>query len=215
MEEDLQERLPLGSPSICERRPVVHRSPERGPLVDPIPSPLLPFVEPPPQPKQRRIGHRDVLRGGFVVIVDLETHCPNEGDIFRPILGIENEVRDRLVRLVRDDRSGGRRCLRLPSPNLAGSLLEHRRPSLGRMEPAGDGVASIKNRHERLPPPSRHLTTNGDEVIEPLVLHGVEDRLGNDLRRAEEFQEHRAACSLAETKPCPRRSHGWSIFCDV
>ena len=152
----------------------------------------------------------------IVVIVDLETHRPNEGDIFRLILGIENEVRDWLVRLVWDDRSGGRRCLRLlPSPNLAGSLLEHHRPSLGRMEPAGDGVASIKNRHERLPPPSCHLTTNGDEVIEPLVLHGVEDRLGNDLRRAEEFQEYRAACSLAETKPCPRRCHRRSIFCDV
>ncbi len=48
MEEDLQEDLLLGSPSVCERRPVVHRSPKRGPLVDPIPSPLLPFMETPP-----------------------------------------------------------------------------------------------------------------------------------------------------------------------
>jgi hypothetical protein len=67
------------------------------------------------------------------------------------------------------------------------------------MEPAGDGVASLKIPHERLPPPSRHLTTNGNEVIEPLVLHGVEDGLGNDLLRVEEFQEHRA--------PSPRQSH--------
>ena len=126
-EEDLQERLPLGSPSVCERRAVVHRSPERGLLVDPIPSPLLPFVEtPPPQPTQRLIGRQDVLRGGFVVIVDLETHRLNEGNIFRPILCVENEVRNRHVLLVRDDRRGGRCCFRPPSPNLAGSLFEHR-----------------------------------------------------------------------------------------
>jgi hypothetical protein len=145
---------------------------------------LLFFAKSPPL-NLRRVGRWDVLRGGFAVVVNLETHRSNEGNIFCPIMGIENEVRDGLVLLGGwgDRSSGGCGCgrLRLPPPYLSGSLLDHSRPTLGKMEHARDGVASMKYRHERLPSPSRHLTTNGDEVIKPLVLHGVYDGLRDGL----------------------------------
>lgn len=116
--------------------------PREWPAGDPVRSPLLPFVKTPSQPKQKLVIRWDVLGGGFIVVVDLETHRPNEGNIFHPILGIiEKEVRDRLIW---GDRSGGCGRISPPPTNLAGSLLEHSCQSLGRMEHAGDGFASIK-----------------------------------------------------------------------
>jgi hypothetical protein len=166
-----------------------------------------PLLRPPPQPKQSRIGCRDVLRGRFVVIVDLK-----EGDIFRPILCVENEVCDRLVCLVRDDRSGGRRCLRLPSPNLAGSLLEHHRSSLGRM--AGRGWCRF-DKNNIFPP--QVITSR------PTAMRSSSRWSFTGLRMvsATIFDGRRNFRRTEQCAPSPRQSralglcHGRSIFCDV
>ncbi len=101
---------------------------------------------------------------------------------------------------------GGRfGCRRFP-PNLAGSLLFHPNPSLRSVEEAGDSAAPKNNGDEPLPSTGRHITANGDEIINAPARLGVDKSRGNVLRRPDEFYEARAAGSLAETKCC-RRCH--------
>jgi hypothetical protein len=49
-----------------------------------------------------------------------------------------------------------------------------------------------------------HITANGNEIINTPARFGVDKGCGNVLRRPDVFCEARAACSLAETKPCDR-----------
>ncbi len=95
----------------------------------------------------------DVLGGQFVVVVDLEAHVLNEGDILRPILGGEDKGRDCFSLLVNCD-SGGRRfgCRQFPPKLIERPLLFHPNPSLCSMEEAGDSAAPKKMETNLFPP---------------------------------------------------------------
>jgi hypothetical protein len=68
------------------------------------------------------------------------------------------------------------------------------------MEEAGDSAAPNENGDKRLPPMGRHITANGNEIINTPARFGVDKGRGNVLRRPDVFCEARAACSLAETR---------------
>ena len=117
VDKDVNKRLLIRGPLVCKRWSVVHRALQDCSVIDAVPSPCLPFKG--GGAKQRW----DVLEGRLVVVVDLEAHVLNEGNILRPILGMEDEVHDFFSPLVNCDGGGGRfGCRRFP-PNLAGSML--------------------------------------------------------------------------------------------
>ena len=68
------------------------------------PTPALPRV---PPIDRGCLTSRNILRGGFVDVVHLKTHVPNEGDIFHPILCVEDKVRNFFSLLVDIDSGGG------------------------------------------------------------------------------------------------------------
>jgi hypothetical protein len=144
-------------------------SPPRSPARWPIPSQphSCPSLRPPPQPKQRLVVGRDVLGGGFVVIVHLESHDPNKGNVFCPILGLENEVCNLLARLVCCSRSEDRgRQTRLIPNKAVFPLLEHRCPFFSTTYKAGERRTPEEIGLNRLPLPPYHLTPNGNEILE-------------------------------------------------
>ena len=117
VEEDFNDGTALGGPIICKCWSVVHEALQHCTAINAISPPLLPLQECPPI-DWGCIASRNILRGGFVVVVDLETHVPNEGNIFRPILCIEDKVCNVFSPLVDIDSGGGRRrrVLRLVPP---------------------------------------------------------------------------------------------------
>ena len=65
---------------------------------------------------------------------------------------------------------------------MAGPLLNRSSPSLGGTEQnAGDTLAPIKNGVKILPPASRHLALDSNEIVETLGRHGVHDGVPNRL----------------------------------
>jgi hypothetical protein len=62
----------------------------------------------PPPIDRGCVASRNILRGGFVVVVDLKTHVLNKGDIFRPVLCVEDKVQNFFSPLVSIDSGGGR-----------------------------------------------------------------------------------------------------------
>jgi len=129
------------------------------------------------------VGRRNVLGGGFVVVVDFETHIANERNIFRPILRVEDEVCNVFSPLVDIDSGGSGRFGRsrvLPK-QIGRPLFFNLDPSLRSMEEAGDSVAPKKNGDKPLPPTRRHITANGNEIINAPARIGVDKGFGNVL----------------------------------
>jgi len=80
------------------------------------------------------------------VVVDLETHAPNEGDIFCPILCIEDKVRNFFSLLVDIDSGGG--CFswsRILPKLIRWPLFFYLNPLLHSMYEAGDSAALKEN----------------------------------------------------------------------
>jgi hypothetical protein len=149
--------------------------------INAIPPPLLPFQECPPIDRGC-VASRNILRGGFIVVVDLETHVPNEGDIFRPILCVEDKVRNVFSPLIDIDSGGGHFGWSHILPKLIRwPLFFHLNPSLCSMEEAGDSAASKENGDKRLPPAGCHITANGNEIINTPARFGIDKGCGNVL----------------------------------
>jgi hypothetical protein len=128
------------------------------------------------------VTRRNILRGEFVLVVDLETHVPNKGNIFRPILCIEDKVRNFFSPLVDIDCRGGRFGWSCILPKLIRwPLFFHLNLSLRSMEEAGDSAAPKENGDKRLPPTGRHITSNGNEIINTPARFGVDKGWGNVL----------------------------------
>jgi hypothetical protein len=126
------------------------------------------------------VASRNILRGGFIVVVDLETHVPNEGDIFCPILCMEDKVRNVFSPLVDIDSGGSRFGWSHILPKLIRwPLFFHLNPSLRSMMEAGDSAASKENGDKRLPPTGRHITANDNEIINMPARFGVDKGCGN------------------------------------
>jgi hypothetical protein len=81
VEEDFHEGIAVGGPIMCKCWFIVHRALKHCMVIDAVPPPLLPFQECPPIDRGC-VATRNILRGWFIVIVDLKTHVPNEGNIF-------------------------------------------------------------------------------------------------------------------------------------
>ena len=154
MQEDFNEGLALGGPIVCKRWSVVHRALQHCTAINAVPPPLLPFQECPPIDRGC-VVRRNVLGGGFVVVVNFETHIANERNIFCPILGVEDEVRNVFSPFVDIDSGGGGRFGRWSRvlPKLIGRpLLFNLDPSLRSMEEAGNSAAPKKMETNLLPP---------------------------------------------------------------
>jgi len=150
--------------------------------INAVPPPLLPFQEFPPIDRGC-VVRRNVLGGGFVVVVDFETHIANERNIFRPILGVEDEVRNVFSPFVDKDSGDGRfgRSSRVLPKQIGRPLFFNLDPSLRSMEEAGDSAATKKNGDKPLPPTRRHITANGNEIINAPARIGVDKGFGNVL----------------------------------
>jgi hypothetical protein len=157
-------------------------------VINAVPPPLLPFQEY-PSIDRGCVGVRNILRGGIVVVVDLETHVPNEGNIFRPILRVEDKVRNVFSPLV--DIGGGWRFgwSRILPKLIRWPFFFYLNPSLRRMEEAGDSAAPKENGDERLPPTGRRFTANGSEILNTPARLGVDKGCCNVLRRPDELDE--------------------------
>ena len=107
--------------------------------------------------------------------------------------------------LVDIDSGGGRFGWSCILPKLIRwPLFFHLTPSLRSMEEARDSAAPKENGDKHLPPTGRHITANGNKIINTPARIGVDKGCGNVLWRPDEFYKARAVCSLAETKPCAR-----------
>jgi hypothetical protein len=179
VEEDNNEGLAIGGPLVCKCWSVVHQALQDCLAIDAIPPSLLPFQECLPIDRGCAIS-RDVLGGGFVVVVDHKTHVPNQGNILRPILGIEDKVRNFFATLVNCNSSGGRfgRSRILPKL-IKWPLLFNLNPLLRSLEEAGDSAALEKNGDKPLPPMGCHITAKGDEIINTPARFGVDKGHGN------------------------------------
>ena len=128
------------------------------------------------------VASRNILRGGFIVVIDLKTHVPNEGIIFRLILCVEDKFHIFFSPLVDIDSGGGRFGWSRILPKLIRwPLFFHLNPSLRSMEEAGDSAAPKENGDKRLPPTGRHITANGNEIINTPARFGVDKGRGNVL----------------------------------
>jgi hypothetical protein len=170
----------------------------------------------PPPDRGRCIKQRwDVLGGRFIVVVNLKPHVLNEGDILRPILGMEDKVRNFFSLLVNCDGGGGCfGCRQFPPKLIKRPLLFYPNPSLRSVEEAGDSAAPEKNGDKPLPPTGRHITANGNEIINAPAQLGVDESRSNVLQWPDEFYEARAAGSLAKTERrhrCHRRRKNVTI----
>ncbi len=125
---------------------------------------------------------RDILGGGFAVVVDHETHVPNEVNILCPILGIEDKVCNFFAILVDCNSGGGRFGWSCILPKLIERpLLFHLNPSLRSVEEAGDSAAPKKNGDKPLPPMGCHITAKSNEIIDTPARFGVDKGRGNVL----------------------------------
>jgi hypothetical protein len=108
----------------------------------------------------------------------------------RPILCVEDKVRNVFSPLVDIDSGCGRFGWSRMLPKLIRwPLFYHLNPSLRSMEEAGDSAAPKENGDKRLPPTGRHITANGNEIINTPARSGVDKGFGNVLRRPDVFCE--------------------------
>ncbi len=116
-----------------------------------------------------------------LVVIDLEAHVSNEGDILHPILGVEDKVRNFFSLLVNCDSGGGCFGCRQFPPKLierpCSSTLTHR-STAWRMP----GIVLLRKKwRETSSLHGSSHTADGDEIINTPARLGVDESLGNLL----------------------------------